>query len=248
MKSRERVKLTLNHKELDRVPIDFGSTAVTGISASVVSKLRNYYGLSNDPPVKVIDPYQMLGKIADDLKEIMGVDCVGLQNKKNIFGFENTGWKEWELFDGTLVLVPEKFNTVNQKDGSIYQYPEGDTTNNPSARMPKGGYYFDSLNRQQPIDDNSLDVNDNLEEFKLIKEGELDYLRKETDYLYNNTDYAIISSFSGTALGDIALVPAPFLKNPKGIRDVQEWYISLATRKSYIFKVFEKQCEIALEN
>ena len=54
MKSRERVESTLNHKEPDRVPIDFGSTAVTGISASVVSKLRDYYGLSNDPPVKVI--------------------------------------------------------------------------------------------------------------------------------------------------------------------------------------------------
>ena len=52
----------------------------------------------------------------------------------------------------------------------------------------------------------------------------------------------------GAAFGDIALVPAPFLKYPKGIRDVQEWYISTAMRRDYVCKVFEKQCEIALQN
>jgi hypothetical protein len=30
----------------------------------------------------------------------------------------------------------------------------------------------------------------------------------------------------GTGFGDIALVPAPWLEHPKGIRDVAEWYIS----------------------
>ena len=32
------------------------------------------------------------------------------------------------------------------------------------------------------------------------------------------------------AFGDIALVPAPWLKDPRGIRDVAEWYISTALR------------------
>lgn len=74
--SRKRIKLVLDHRETDKIPIDFGATAVTGISASVVSKLRDYYGLSNDPPVKIIEPYQMIGEIADDLKEVMGIDCI----------------------------------------------------------------------------------------------------------------------------------------------------------------------------
>jgi len=33
---------------------------------------------------------------------------------------------------------------------------------------------------------------------------------------------AVIATFGGTALGDIALVPAPFLKDPRGIRDIGE--------------------------
>ena len=43
-------------------------------------------------------------------------------------------------------------------------------------------------------------------------------------------------------------MPAPFLKHPKGIRDVAEWYMSTATRRDYVHGIFEHQCEIALAN
>lgn len=248
MNSRQRIKLALDHKEPDKIPIDFGSTPVTGISASIVSKLREYYGLDNETLVKVIEPYQMLGEVADDLKEKMGIDCIRLQGRKNMFGFNNSGWKRWKLFDGTPVLVPKLFNAKIEKDGSILQYPEGNTSVPPSARMPKDGYYFDAIIRQPPIDDKSLNVEDNLEEFSLISDEELSYIEKEADYLYKNTDYAIVANFVGTSFGDIALVPAPSLKYPKGIRDVQEWYISTATRRDYIYEVFSRQCDIAIKN
>ena len=52
----------------------------------------------------------------------------------------------------------------------------------------------------------------------------------------------------GTAFGDIALVPAPFLKRPKGIRDVSEWYMATAARRDYVWQIFEKQCEFGLQN
>ena len=58
----------------------------------------------------------------------------------------------------------------------------------------------------------------------------------------------IIASFGGTALGDIALVPGMQLKNPKGIRDVAEWYMSTVMRPDYIRSIFEKQTELAIEN
>ena len=53
---------------------------------------------------------------------------------------------------------------------------------------------------------------------------------------------------SGARFGDIALVPGPWVKHPKGIRDVAEWYMSTVTRKDYVLQVFERQCEIAMEN
>ena len=38
------------------------------------------------------------------------------------------------------------------------------------------------------------------------------------------------------------------LKHPKGIRGIEEWYVSLSARKDYVYAVFDRQCEIALQN
>ena len=43
-------------------------------------------------------------------------------------------------------------------------------------------------------------------------------------------------------------MPGPWVKRPKGIRDVAEWYMSTVTRKDYVLQVFERQCEIAMAN
>jgi len=249
MTSRERVKAALEHRQPDRPPIDLGSTAVTGAHVNVVSKVRQALGLSRPTHhVKVVEPYQMLGEIADDLKKALGVDFVGLGLSKNMFGFENKDWKPWLTFDGTPVLVPGKFNTDPGPDGNVLQYPEGDKSAPPSGRMPQGGFYFDAIIRQEPIDDAKLKVEDNLQEFQPFTDSELDHLRTAADALHRETPYVIVGSFGGTAFGDIALVPATFLKFPKGIRDVVEWYVSTVTRREHVREIFARQCEIGLRN
>jgi hypothetical protein len=249
MTSRERVAKALNHQEPDRVPLDLGGSATTGMQVSSVYLLRQALGL--DPPgtpVKVVEPYQMLGEIKPDLMDALGIDVVSLRSPRTMFGFPNEGWKEWKLFDGTPVLVPEAFNTDPEPDGSILMYPEGDRSVPPSARMPKDGFYFDSLPRQGPLDESRLNPEDNVEEFGPISDEDLAYFEREAKRLYEETDKAILANFGGTAFGDIALVPAPWLKHPKGIRDVEEWYVSTVSRPQYVYRVFERQCEIALAN
>ena len=66
--------------------------------------------------------------------------------------------------------------------------------------------------------------------------------------LHTETDKAIVANFGGTSFGDIALVPAMWVKDPKGIRDVAEWYMSTVIRRDYVYKVFERQCQVGLEN
>jgi hypothetical protein len=243
------VKLALNHQKPDRPPIDLGATAVTGAHVSIVSALRRRLGLSKaDERVKVVEPYQMLGEVADDLKVALGCDFAGLGMRRNLFGFENRDWKPWVTFDGTPVLVPGKFNTVPEPNGDLLLYPEGDAGVPPSGRMPKGGFYFDAIVRQPPIDDAALKVEDNLEEFGPVADEDLEHLRATSAALYRNTPYALVGTFGGTAFGDIALVPAPFLKNPKGIRDVAEWYISTIARREHVREIFHRQCDIALKN
>jgi hypothetical protein len=249
MKSRERVALAINHQEADRVPLDLGGGPTSGMHVSSVYLLRQALHLDlPGTPVKVVEPYQMLGEIKPDLIERLGIDVVSLGNRKNMFGFENSGWKPWTAFDGTPVLVPADFNTDPEPNGDILMYPEGDRTAPPSGRMPSGGYYFDGIVRQPPLDEASLDPRDNLEEFTLLSKPDLDYLHAESIRLFEGTDLAILGNFGGTAFGDIALVPAPSLKHPKGIRDIAEWYMSAVSRKEYVYKVFEGQCEVALKN
>jgi len=165
-----------------------------------------------------------------------------------MFGYRAEGWVEWTTFRGTPVLVPEAFNTDPEPNGDLLQYPEGDKSLPPSGRMPAGGWYFDAIIRQEPIDDERLDVADNLEEFGPISEADLAHLGREAARLYDETDRAIMAKFPGTAFGDIAAVPAPWLRHPLGIRDVAEWYMSTVTRHDYVYEVFDRQCEIALAN
>ncbi len=249
MTSRERVNLTLNHRQPDHVPLDLGASAVTGMHVGTVYNLRQALGLDAPGiPVKVLEPYQMLGQIAPDLMDALGVDVMGLGSPRTLFGFENKGWREWRLNDGTPVLVPEGFNTDPNPDGSLYLYPEGDKSVPPSGVMPKDGFYFDSIVRQPPVDDDRLDPEDNLQEFGPISDADLEHFRSQAERIYVQTDKAILANFGGTAFGDIALVPAPWLKHPRGIRDIEEWYVSTAMRFGYVYKVFERQCEIALRN
>jgi len=246
MSGRQRFLAALNHAAPDRVPVDFGSTAVTGVHVTSVAALRNYYGLERRP-VKVHEPYQMLGWLDEDLKQAMGIDVEGVFPYDTLFGFRNRGWKPWKLESGLEVLVPEDFRTTVDANGDTLIYPQGDTAGPPSGRMPRGGHFFDSIIRQPPIDEERLNPEDNLEEFGPVSAEYLAHLEEAVAYAAS-TGRGVMLGLPGTGLGDIALVPAPFLKYPKGIRDVSEWYISTRTRRDYIHAVFERQTRIALGN
>ncbi|MCA9916461.1 MAG: hypothetical protein KC445_00845 [Anaerolineales bacterium] len=250
MNSRERVETALNHETSDRLPLDLGGSMTTGMHCTIVYQLRQALGLDKPgTPVKVFEPYQMLGQIDPDLQEALGVDAVPMFGPKTMFGFRREGWKEWEFHDGTPLLVPEGFNIDPEPDGQLLMYPEGDKSVAPSGRMPQNGWYFDAIIRQEPIDDDALNPEDNLAEFELISDEDLAFFKERTDFLYEQTDKAIVADFGGTGFGDIAMVPAAWVKEtPKGIRDVEEWYMSTVLRPDYVYEVFSKQAEIALHN
>ncbi len=242
--SRERLDRVLQRRSADRLPVDFGSTAVTGIHVRMVELLRRHYGLP-DQPVKVTEPYQMLGEIAPDLRAAMGVDVVGISPRATMFGFESCGWREFRTFWGQVVLVPQGFQTSLDAKGDLLIYPEGDRCARPSGRMPQAGFFFDTIVRQDPIDEDRLDPADNLEEFGPLTDADVAYWRSALQAARDGGE-GVIANVGGTALGDIALVPAPSLKNPKGIRDVAEWYMATVARPEYVHAVFERQTEIAL--
>ncbi len=226
MNSKERFDLTVNHKQPDKIPVDFGATSVSGIHVLAIENLRKYYSLANIP-VRVVDPYQMLGEIDKELIEILGIDTVGAKGKNSSFGFYNHApYKEYKTPWGQTVLVPVGFNTTTDDYGNIFSYPAGDISAGPSAKMPRASYFFDAIIRQQPFEEDQLDPNDNLEEYGLVSDSDLEYW-KQTTQKARATGRAVVAGLGGTALGDIAHIPGMKLKKPKGIRDITEWYMSI---------------------
>lgn len=246
MTGRERILKAVRHEQPDKIPIDFGGTMVTGMHVLCVEKLRDFFGLEKRL-VKVCDPYQMLGELEEDLLDALHVDTVMLPPPSTLFGFPNENWKEFTAPWGQKLLVSEHFRTTQDTNGDLLIYPGGDLSAPPSGRMPRDGYFFDTIIRQEPIDEDHLDPEDNLEEFGPISDSDVEYYAREAERLAA-TGRAVCTSVAGTALGDIALVPAPFLKHPKGIRDVAEWYMSTTIRRDYVHQVFDRQTKIALKN
>lgn len=113
MNSRERVLLALNHKEPDRVPIDFGGI-VTSLHHEAHRRLLKHLGL---PPYEapIIDMFQQIVDPAPALKEMFHADFVGF--------FANPG-SGWEL------KVDPDTDTYVDEWGVLY-------------RRPPGGYWYD---------------------------------------------------------------------------------------------------------
>lgn len=246
MTGKEKVRLALSHTE-GPVPVDFGATPTSGIHVMLMEKLRDYYGLEKRPVI-LFEPMAGLGLVEDDLKEALGVDTEHFWLNVDVYGNNLDEFKEWRTPWGQVVLVSKDFTTTEDKNGDVLVYAQGDTGHRPAARMPKTGLYFDAEERQKPIlNDEQLKLADNLEEFGPISDNMLNYYKKRAAEM-QSSKYSLCGLFGGTSLGDISLIPGLGLKEPKGIRGTEEWYVSTVTRRDFLKEIFAAEVEIALEN
>ena len=248
MTSRQRVIAAINHEHPDKVPVDLGSTGQTGISASVLYKLREALRLPRKP-IEINEILQMLGTVDDDVRQALGVDTVGLYNPSSLFGIPNGAQKPFIMQDGTPVTISEGHEYDIMPDGSVLMYPMGDRKANPSGLMPAGGYFFDGIDRAPGFDeDNLTPIEDFRNAFGLLDEKTALYLEKEAMRLYSETDYGIIGNLGGGGLGDAALLPGLHEPDPKGIRKFEDWMMAHLLYPDYIKAVFTLQTEIMQEN
>ncbi len=159
--SRERVKRTINHQPVDRMPIDLGFHYSTGISAFAYWNLREYLGLSTEN-VEVIDLFQFLARVDEDVLRRFHCDSILLNPgspKKH----------KWNPRGRYNFLVPTYFNPQLTEDGS-WVLEKGDRR----MRMPEGGFFFDGqwFSSEDAAEDETIAA--------YAKEAERIY--KETDY------------------------------------------------------------------
>ena len=249
MTPRQRLQATLEHRQPDQVCVDMGATFISGAHASTVSALRQALIDEPDYRVKVTHLLQFNGDFDAALIQALPVDVIGVMPAKNAFGYANDDWKPWRLQDGTPVDVPGRFSPTVDANGDLLLHPGGDTSLPASGRMPPGGHYFDPIIRQEPIDEDHLDPSANTEEFAPLGDADLAEFAGRCQAAAADTDYGVFATIPGVwGYGDAMVVPAVGLPRTRGIRDPEEWYISLIARKDYIHEVFTFQTELAVRN
>ena len=97
MTPRQRVLASLNHRQSDRVPIDFSGHRSSGIAAIAYAKLRKALDFP-EKPIRVYDPIQQLAIVDDDVLDRFHVDTIELGRG---FSLADEYWADWTLPDGT---------------------------------------------------------------------------------------------------------------------------------------------------
>jgi uroporphyrinogen decarboxylase len=141
MNSRERLIAAINHRESDKIPLDIGSTIVTGIQAVIYKKLKDALGISSGD-IYVYDVIQQLALVEDEVREKLGIDTISIIPDKL------TEWREGTMSDGTPCKYPSSFLTEKLSDGTKVTRDKksywGDNERGEiTMQMPPGGYYYE---------------------------------------------------------------------------------------------------------
>ena len=230
MNSRERILAAINHQPVDRVPIDFGGTRQSGISAWAYPRVRRVLGLASNQMPRIFDTYQMLAEIESDVAQRFGADCVALNRPAVAFGIRNEGWKVFDFHDGLRAEVPGGFDPEPDGEGGLVLKRNGE----PIAAMPAGGFYFDRLEKYPGA------IHPKLSEWRAprLDNATLEHFHEQAEALFFNTDKAIIAAFG----------PPYELFNGIGQGGFEEWMMTFASEPEYVDALYRELTDAWLEN
>lgn len=226
---RQRILAAVERRPVDRVPIDLGSTGQSGIAAIAYQKLRVHLGME-PRPARVTDLVQMLADIEPEIADRFGSDTVTVPPATSSFGFLRERWKPFRLADGSYCEVPGDFTPREEADGSLVLSCHGRDV----AKMPSGGYYFDSLTKGPGA------THPDLSTFHVweFPGGTIEHMGRECHRLASETDKAVVSWFG-----------PPFeLFNGIGQGDFEEWMCTFASEPEYVAELYRMTVDRWIEN
>lgn len=230
MNSRERILAAINHQPVDRVPIDFGGTRQSGISAWAYVELRKRLGLPAHALPRVFDVYQMLADIEQDVAERFGADCVALNRPAVAFGLRNERWKPFTFPRGLRAEVPGGFDPEPIAGRGLILKRDGAEI----AQMPERGFYFDRFELYPGA------LHPDLDQWRAprLDAATLEHFHREAHALFRNTDRAVIA----------ALGPPYELFNGIGQGGFEDWMVTFASEPDYVDALYRELTDAWLEN
>jgi len=244
MTSRKRVLAALNHRQPDRVPIDFSGHRSSGIAAIAYPELRKFLHLP-PKPVRVYDMIQQLAIVDEDVLDRFGVDTIEMGRG---FLLEESHWKNWILPDGTPCKIPCYINVEKRPDGWHLLADDGCEL----AVQKNGCLYFEQthfpLMQRDIASDDFSDLQDMIghtvwagiphpgAHLPLDEQGLAEMTRK-AKALWESTDRAIIGLFGGN-----------MFELPQWLYRMDNYLIYMALYPEAIVRLSEKLCSIYLQN
>jgi uroporphyrinogen decarboxylase len=196
--SRERIRLAINHKEADRVPIDFGAMRSTGIATIAYNKLREKLGLN----IGLARMYDFLQQLAYPEKEVRDIFHIDTIDAGQAFLAEDSNWKEWVLNDGSKCLIPISIKVEFDEKGTVLLK---DSEGRVLGKKPKTSLYVDqtywplkdSPGIPEQFSDKDLSdfvwsVSSPPWHLNIYNDNEFKIFIKEIEDLFNKTDYSIM--------------------------------------------------------
>ena len=166
MNSRERVMLTLNHQEPDRIPIDLGGSICSSIHKDAYIALKKHLGMELEE-IQMVDYVQQLPYLDEALLERFGVDFRMVQ-------LPAATAPDLDIFE----------------EGDYYAFIDRWGSR---LHMPKdGGLYFDWV--EFPIKEATMEALDNYTWPRPDPPEYNARLREQAEYLYEKTDCALVGS------------------------------------------------------
>lgn len=185
MNARERVLGALNHRQVDRVPIDLGSIRASGINAVVYDQLKKRLGLAT--PTKIHDTLQILAEVELEVADCLQVDILPLDAGDAAWaGQDAASGVEHRLFCGLPVYFAPGTRIYTEPNGD---WALRDTAGQVYARMPRDGFYFDFVRPTMAavrIDPSAFQPPDT------VPDETLEAMERRSRQLYSDTDKALL--------------------------------------------------------
>jgi uroporphyrinogen decarboxylase len=163
--SRERVVRAIDHKPVDRAPIDLGMMFASGISAFAYWRLREHLGLSTDR-VELVSPVWFLARVDEDVLQRFHCDAILLAPPRE----SRRTWRPRPPY--SFEMAAQVQATGDGQGGWVLSEGSG------RAVMPAGGQELFIREGWSPYFDG------------MIGEAYLEEEAREAERIFKETDYA----------------------------------------------------------
>ena len=208
------------------VPLDLGGTESSGISGIAYSRLREHLRLGPGK-TQIFDVCQQIVKIEEDVRVIIRPDTVPLL-------IEPVGWKPFVLPDGSSCSIPEKWNPELDVHGDLVVRNNDGTV---SARMPAGGFYFESayaplarVDGPAVLDAHMADIESF--DWPSYADESLDTITARAQKLFEETELAIVANLQ------LHLLAAGQI-----LRGYEQFMVDLLLNKPLAHALLEQLCD-----